>query len=86
MKSVVYFLKGIVAALIHDLVPAFKNFFLLLMALFRRCCKKKGVRRCSCTHIAHPAFKRPDPMIYDQYYLMPRHTDTARLSPSCFRV
>jgi hypothetical protein len=70
MKSVVYFLKGIVAALIHDLVPAYKNFFLLLKALFRRCCKKEGVRRRSCTHIAHPAFKRPDPMIYDQYYLM----------------
>jgi hypothetical protein len=71
MKSLVYFLKGIMTALLHDLFPAFKNFVLLLLAIFRHCFgKTKGVKRRSCTHIAHPAFKRPDPTIYDQYYLM----------------
>jgi hypothetical protein len=73
MKSILFFLKGIVAALAHDVGPAVKNFFLLSIRNLCRCFhrKKKGiVRRHSCAHVAHPAFKRPDPMIYDQYYLM----------------
>ena len=66
------FPRLIFSALTQDLIPALKNFFPLLITLFRRCfCRKrKGVPRVSCTHVAHPAFKRPDPMIYDQYYLM----------------
>jgi len=71
MKSFIQFLKGLVKALVHDLIPSFRNFFLLLGVLFRRWCgKPRGVPRRTCTHIAHPSFKRPDPMIYDQYYLM----------------
>lgn len=72
MESFLQFPKLIFSALTQDLFPALKNFFPLIITLFRRCfCRKRdAVRRESCTHVAHPAFKRADPMIYDQYYLM----------------
>ncbi len=72
MKIFLQYPRLIFAALAEDLVPAFKNFCPLINALFRRffCRKRDTIRRISCTHVAHPAFKRPDPMIYDQYYLM----------------
>jgi hypothetical protein len=72
MKSIFSFLKGIVFALVHDLFPAFKNIFVYLMSRIESCFKDKDhrVKKKSCTHISHPSFKRPDPMIYDQYYLM----------------
>jgi hypothetical protein len=72
MKSIISFLKGLVHALVHDLSPAFKNIFAYLRSRIRSWCKPKEqrVKKKSCTHISHPSFRRPDPMIYDQYYLM----------------
>lgn len=59
-------------AFVQDLIPALGNFFPLIITVFRRsvCRKRRGPPRKTCTHVAHPSFKRPDPMIYDQYYLM----------------
>jgi hypothetical protein len=72
MESFLQFPKLVYSALTQDLIPALKNFCPLIITLFRRvfCPKRDGVRRKTCTHVAHPAFKRADPMIYDQYYLM----------------
>lgn len=73
MKSLLFFIKGLAAALLIDLWPAIGNFFRLLIKAILSCFGKRPkrvVKRRSCTHIAHPSFKRPDPMIYDQYYLM----------------
>lgn len=72
MDSFLQFPGLVFSALTQDLIPALKNFFPLLITLFRRifCRSPDSVPRTSCTHVAHPAFKRPDPMIYDQYYLM----------------
>lgn len=72
MKSFLQFLRLLSDALKEDFVPALDNFFPLLATVFRRCfCRKPGsVKRVTCTHVAHPAFRRADPMIYDQYYLM----------------
>jgi hypothetical protein len=72
MNSLLQFPRLVLSALTQDLFPALKNICPVLVALFRRIfCRKPGsVPRVSCTHVAHPAFRRPDPMIYDQYYLM----------------
>jgi hypothetical protein len=74
MQSLIFALKGIIDALIHDLWPAIKAFFAMLCqaieTFFHR--KKRGhiVNPSSCIPIRHPAFRKPDPLIYDQYYLM----------------
>jgi len=72
MESLLKFPRLVLSALTQDLFPALRNICPLLTTLFRRifCRKPDRVPRVSCTHLAHPAFKRPDPMIYDQYYLM----------------
>jgi hypothetical protein len=73
-KSLMFLLKGLLLALILDLWPAVKRFFRLLCKtiskLFHH--KKKGhvVTPAQCVPIKHPAYKKPDPLIYDQYYLM----------------
>jgi len=74
LKSLIFFLKGLLLALILDFWPAIKRFFRLLCkaisTFFHR--KKKGhiVNPAQCVPIKHPSFKKPDPLIYDQYYLM----------------
>ena len=73
-KALILFLKGLLLALFVDLWPAVKRFFRLLCdaieSLFHR--RKKGhvVNPAKCIPIKHPAYKKPDPLIYDQYYLM----------------
>jgi hypothetical protein len=74
IKSLTAALKGIVMALVKDLFPAIKVFSRRLCktvgSLFHR--KKGGhiVNPAACFPVRHPAFKKPDPLIYDQYYLM----------------
>jgi hypothetical protein len=72
MNSILCSLKGFIAAIARDFCPALKDFCQLSLKNLCPCfCKKQGkAKRHSCTHVAHPSFKRPDPMIYDQYYLM----------------
>ena len=72
MQSFLQFPKLVYSALTQDLFPALKNFCPLIITVFRRVFspERDGVTRHTCTHVAHPAFKRADPMIYDQYYLM----------------
>ena len=74
MKSLIFALKGILLALVMDLIPALKRFCELLCkaiaTFFHR--RKRGhvVNPAPCIPIKHPAYKKPDPLIYDQYYLM----------------
>jgi hypothetical protein len=74
IKSLISSLKGFLLAVIKDLGPAIKRFFELLCktigTFYRR--RKRGhiVNPASCIPIKHPAYKKPDPLIYDQYYLM----------------
>jgi hypothetical protein len=72
MEPFLQFPKLVYSALTQDLIPALRNFCPLMITLFRRvfCPERGGVRRQTCTHVAHPAFKRAGPMIYDQYCLM----------------
>lgn len=74
INSLIFALKGILLALIKDLYPAIKRFFQLLYRAVRTffCRRKRGhiVNPASCVPIKHPAYKKPDPLIYDQDYLM----------------
>jgi hypothetical protein len=74
IKSLIFALTGILLALFKDLFPALKRFLELLCkaiaTFFHR--RKRGhiVNPAPCIPIRHPAYKKPDPLIYDQYYLM----------------
>jgi hypothetical protein len=83
MEPFLQFPKLVYSALTQDLAPALKNFCPLMITRFRRvfCPERGGVRRHTCTHVAHPAFKRADPMIYDQYYLMSFGLAVSRQNP-----
>ena len=74
IKSLIFALKGIVLALIQDLGPAIRRFLQLLCkaigTFFHRRKRQHIVNPAPCIPIRHPAFKKPDPLIYDQYYLM----------------
>jgi hypothetical protein len=74
MQSLLWMLKAIYIAIFHDLWPAIKSvlkkFVAFLRWLFANKRKRKPFSLSSCVPIPHPNFKRPDPLIYDQYYLM----------------
>jgi hypothetical protein len=60
-----------------DAVPTFFKLLAAFIAIIRRLCHRCWLptreRRRSpdlCVPINEPAYKRPDPLIYDQYYLM----------------
>jgi hypothetical protein len=75
-------LNGIVTAVVTDLPPAFKRLCSLFVRHRTRQYRKKWgparkgkkwapmPKHQTCAVIDHPSFKKPDPMIYDQYYLM----------------
>jgi hypothetical protein len=74
IKSLIFTLKGILLALLNDLRPAIERFFRLLCKTIRAFCDRRDrphvVNPASCIPIKHPAYRKPDPLIYDQYYLM----------------
>ncbi len=74
IKSVLWALKGVLLALVHDLWPAIEQFVTVLLAKIRSLFVQETplhpIYRAPCVPIRHPAFKKPDPLIYDQYYLM----------------
>jgi hypothetical protein len=69
MKMFLFFLK----TLLYGWIVALVELGRLLWQLLKRCCgrrhKGKVPSRHRCVPINNPAFVRPDPMIYDQYYL-----------------
>ena len=69
MKMFSFFLK----TLLYGWIVALVELWRLLWQLLKRCCgrrhKGKVPSRHRCVPINNPAFVRPDPMIYDQYYL-----------------
>ena len=69
MKMLLFLLK----TLLYGWIIAFRDLFqLLCKALTSWCARKhrgKYPTRNRCVPINDPAFVRPDPMIYDQYYL-----------------
>jgi hypothetical protein len=69
VKSFLYILKTI----LYGWVGAAKEFFAILCKLYRRWRSREGkgrvVATSNCVPIYNPAFVKPDPLIYDQYYL-----------------
>jgi hypothetical protein len=75
IKSLLWFIKAIFLAITKDLIPSLialcKAFVAFLEWIFGKKNKDgQPFTLSSCVPIGHPAFKRPDPLIYDQYYLM----------------
>ena len=72
--SIAAFLIGLLRAFAIDLWQALLRLFRGLRRLLWLLRQPKGplhkINRASCVPIHHPAFKKPDPLIYDQYYLM----------------
>ena len=72
--SIVAFLLGVLRALVLDFVPALRRLLRGLWLQLWLLRQPKGplhkITRADCVPIHHPAFKKPDPLIYDQYYLM----------------
>ena len=69
MKAFPYILKTI----LYGWVGAAKEFFAIICKLYRRWRSRKNkgrvVATSNCVPIYNPAFVKPDPLIYDQYYL-----------------
>ncbi|MFY9728186.1 MAG: hypothetical protein WAJ87_22015 [Bryobacteraceae bacterium] len=78
MSSFIAILKWIFHAIVHDFWATWKKFLKYLIALLlilfgvKKMAKRPLPKRSSCEPIRHPSMKLPDPMIYDQYYLMSR--------------
>ncbi len=75
VKSLLWLIEAIFLAITKDLIPSLIAVFGALLALLRWVLNKKEdgeepFTMSSCVPINHPNFKRPDPLIYDQYYLM----------------
>lgn len=74
LRSIVAVIVAIARALFFDLWPALKRicraFHALIRKLLGTAARELPPVQASCVPIRHPAMKRPDPMIYDQYYLM----------------
>ena len=67
MKMFLFLLK----TLLYGWIVALIEIWRILWRLIKRWCRHKGKvpSRHRCIPINNPAFVRPDPMIYDQYYL-----------------
>ena len=68
-------IEAILQALIKDLIPAILALWKCVLGWWKWVVDKRGKDEepptlASCVPINHPNFKRPDPLIYDQYYLM----------------
>jgi len=74
LKSILAVLVGIFLAIFVDLWPALKRICKAIKALVAKLLGTAATKlppvQASCVPIKHPSMKRPDPMIYDQYYLM----------------
>jgi hypothetical protein len=74
IKALITAITGVVLALLKDLLPAIRRLFELLCRairnFFRRERGKHKVNPSQCIPVRHPSFRKPDPLIYDQYYLM----------------
>ena len=77
LKAIVGFLWALLRTLLYGWVPAIKQVWQTLFAEITRACERKHLsgRRGKaspkqCITLSDPAVKRPDPLIYDQYYLM----------------
>jgi hypothetical protein len=67
MKMFLFILKTLLYGWILALIELLRT----ICQILKRICRHKGKRptRHRCVPINDPAFVRPDPMIYDQYYL-----------------
>jgi hypothetical protein len=74
LRSILAVIVGIVLALLFGLWPALKRLIKALRALLRKllgtAARELPPVQASCVPIRHPSMKRPNPTIYDQYYLM----------------
>jgi len=77
VRQLLLFILAILRALLYEWIVKLFELIGLLFAWIRRCCAKamlpvrlKRSAKERCVKISDPAYKRPDPLIYDQYYLM----------------
>jgi hypothetical protein len=74
MKSTLWLIKALISAIVWDLLPAIVSLWKCLLAWIEWLFEKKGegepFTMSACVPINHPNYKRPDPLIYDQYYMM----------------
>src|SRR4029077_6504688 len=77
LKAILGFVCVLLRTLLYGWIPALIRVLRKLFAELRRSCQRKHLsgRRGKnspkqCVTLSDPAVKRPDPLIYDQYYLM----------------
>src|SRR5712692_2975596 len=77
LKRFVEFILVVLGDLLFGWVLALAELIRILYARLRACLishrlpgRLRKTSNTHCVKISDPAFKRPDPMIYDQYYLM----------------
>jgi hypothetical protein len=79
VSSFITILRRIFNAIFHDFWKTWMALFEYLFTLLLIICGVRKIniqhalsKRFSCVPIKHPSMKLPDPMIYDQYYMMSR--------------
>lgn len=77
IKQLLLFLLAILRALLYEWIVRLFELIRMLLAEIRRWCARASLpgrlnrsAKEHCVKISDPAYKRPDPLIYDQYYLM----------------
>jgi hypothetical protein len=74
LRSILALIKDVLLAFRFDLFRAIGRFLSRLTgelrSLFCSSDPLHVINRAECIPIRHPAYKKPDPLIYDQYYLM----------------
>ncbi|MDL2401102.1 hypothetical protein [Rhizobium mayense] len=69
MRGIVAILRAVFFAWVPALIEIVRRLSRWCRRLHDRRVDKQG-SRAHCVPIDHPAFRRPDPLIYDQYYLI----------------
>lgn len=62
-------LRFVVKVLLWGWLSALRELSQIVCEVLRRSLRRRGPTPRRCVPINHPAFFRPDPLIYDQYYL-----------------
>ncbi len=77
LRAVADFLVLVLRTLLYGWILALWRLVLMLAGAVRRYCRRRHLpgrlgkaAQGPCVPISDPAYKRPDPLIYDQYYLM----------------
>jgi len=77
LKALAYFIFLVLQAILYKWIIYVINLIKWLLEIIKRWFEKRKLPRYlkkssqqQCIKVSDPAYKRPDPLIYDQYYLM----------------